>query len=335
MNSPFIIAEVAQNHDGSLGLAHSFIDAVARTGADAVKFQTHIAIEESSSEEAFRVHFSYQDATRYDYWRRMEFTPEQWAGLKKHAEEKGLIFLSSPFSHSAVELLERLGIVAWKVGSGEMWSLSMLERMSRTGKPIYISTGLATWTDIDDTVRRLKTWNANFTLMQCTTRYPSPVEEIGLNILTELHARYACPVGLSDHSGTIFPSIAATVLGASAIEVHVTFSREIFGPDVVASVTIDELSELVRGVRAVTKMLSNPVDKTVSSSGNDQLRRMFGKGAMAKRDFIVGERPSLADIEYRKPAIGISEVDFHHYTDKRLLRAVKRGEFIKHEDYES
>ena len=110
-----VIGEVAQSHDGSLGLAHAFIDAIADAGADAVKFQTHIASAESTPAEPWRVKFSPQDATRYDYWKRMEFTPEGWAGLAAHAADRGLIFLSSPFSDEAVELLERIGMPAWKI----------------------------------------------------------------------------------------------------------------------------------------------------------------------------------------------------------------------------
>jgi N-acetylneuraminate synthase len=114
-----IIGEVAQAHDGSLGMAHAFIEAIAAAGADAVKFQTHIAAAESTPAEPWRVRFSAQDASRYDYWKRMEFTEEQWRGLKQHAFEKGLLFLSSPFSLEAVELLERVGVAAWKIASGE------------------------------------------------------------------------------------------------------------------------------------------------------------------------------------------------------------------------
>ncbi|MCZ6674123.1 MAG: N-acetylneuraminate synthase family protein, partial [Verrucomicrobia bacterium] len=124
-----IIGEVAQGHDGSLGMAHAFIEAIARAGADAVKFQTHVAAAESTPAEPWRVKFSPQDATRYQYWERMEFTEEQWCGLKKHADEKGLLFLSSPFSLQAIDLLARAGVAAWKVASGEVSSLPLLHRM--------------------------------------------------------------------------------------------------------------------------------------------------------------------------------------------------------------
>jgi len=115
----FIIAEVGQAHDGSLGMAHAYIDAAAEAGVDAIKFQTHIAEAESTTDEPFRVKFSMQDDTRYEYWRRMEFTFDQWQGLSRHANEKGIVFLSSPFSIQAVALLEKLAVPAWKVGSGE------------------------------------------------------------------------------------------------------------------------------------------------------------------------------------------------------------------------
>src|SRR5271167_597036 len=119
-NSCLIIGEVAQAHDGSLGTAHAYIDAIARSGAKAVKFQTHIAAAESTPGEPWRIRFSYQDASRYAYWKRMEFTEEQWSGLKRHAEEKGLEFLSSPFSIEAAKMLQRIGVRAWKVASGEI-----------------------------------------------------------------------------------------------------------------------------------------------------------------------------------------------------------------------
>ena len=140
---PHVIAEVGLGHDGSLGIAHAFVDAVARTGVSAIKFQTHIAEAESSPRETFRIQFSKADATRYEYWKRTAFTETQWIGLKEHAEEKGIVFLSSPFSLEAVELLDRIGVAAWKVPSGETGSRRMLERMAQTGRPLLVSTGMS------------------------------------------------------------------------------------------------------------------------------------------------------------------------------------------------
>ena len=158
----FVIAEIAQAHDGSLGAAHAYIDAVAGTGADAIKFQTHIAEAESSPGEPFRVRFSYQDKTRFDYWKRMEFSREQWNLLAEHARDRGLIFLSSPFSETALSLLEEIGMPAWKVASGEIATKRMLEMMAMTGKPLLLSTGMASWRQVDETTSWFQEWGAPF-----------------------------------------------------------------------------------------------------------------------------------------------------------------------------
>jgi len=246
----YIIGEVAQAHDGSLGMAHALIDGIANAGADAVKFQTHIAAAESTPSEPWRVKFSLQDASRYEYWKRMEFTEEQWHGLKAHASDRSLDFLSSPFSVEAVDLLTRVGVAAWKVASGELASEPMRERMATTGLPLIVSTGMSPLTEIDQTVSWVKAKRLPLTVLQCTTAYPCPPEKVGLNLIPVFRERYDCAVGLSDHSGTIYPGLAAAAIGADMLEVHVTFSREMFGPDVPSSVTTSELCQLVEGVRA-------------------------------------------------------------------------------------
>src|SRR5262245_21809209 len=165
----FIIAEVAQAHDGSLGLAHAFVDAAADAKADAIKFQTHIASEESTREEPFRILFSQQDATRYDYWRRMEFEPDQWSGLADHARKLGLVFLSSAFSLRALELLSNIGVQAWKLASGEHRSDDILERICSTGLPVLFSTGMSPYAEIDRTVARVRAGGAPPIVLQCTS----------------------------------------------------------------------------------------------------------------------------------------------------------------------
>src|SRR5262245_57498592 len=168
MSDPIlIVGEVAQAHDGSLGVAHSYIDAIANAGADAVKFQTHIAAAESTPAEPWRVKFSPQDATRFDYWKRMEFTSDQWAGLKTHASEKGLLFFSSPFSPEAVDLLTNIGVAAWKIASGEVGNISLFETMADTGLPFLISTGMSTWAEIDVAIEAVARRRLPYALLQC------------------------------------------------------------------------------------------------------------------------------------------------------------------------
>jgi hypothetical protein len=151
-----VIGEVALTHDGSLGLAHAFVDAIAGAGADAVKFQTHIAAAESTPSEPFRVKFSRQDATRYEYWQRMEFTEAQWQGLADHCRERGVLFISSPFSIEAVDLLERVGQPIWKIASGEVSNPRLLDRVLETGAPVLLSTGMSALAETDAAVARVR-----------------------------------------------------------------------------------------------------------------------------------------------------------------------------------
>lgn len=333
--SALIIAEIAQAHDGSLGTAHAYIDAVAKVGANAVKFQTHIADAESTHHEQFRVRVFPQDMTRYDYWKRMEFTPEQWAGLARHAKEKGLIFLSTPFSLEAVELLEKLEVPAWKIGSGEINNLPLLKRVSRTGKPVLLSSGMSPWSELDEAVGCIRSSGAPLALFQCTTSYPCPPEQLGLNVLNEMRQRYGCPVGLSDHSGTIFASLAAVTLDANLIEIHTVFSKECFGPDVSSSVTTTELSQLVEGVRFIEQaMKSPPVSKDEEAEIRSDLRELFGRSLVAARDLPAGHKLMAEDIALKKPGTGIPAKRFDEMVGRVLKRYYTVNEIIKEIDVE-
>lgn len=334
-SSPFLIAEVAQAHEGSLNIAHSFIDAVAATGAHAIKFQTHIAAEESSPEENWRVKFSYSDDSRTDYWRRMEFTEAQWAGLKEHADAVGLIFLSSPFSIAAVRMLERLEVPAWKIASGEVTNYLLLEHMLKTDRPIILSSGMSSWAELDETVARVKRAGNPYALMQCTTAYPCPPEQVGLNLITEMKERYDCPVGLSDHSASIVPSIAAATLGASCFEVHVTFSQEMFGPDVIASLTLEQLSQLADSLEMVHQMQQSPVSKDEFAREAEPLRTGFGQSLVASRDLKAGESLSFDMLTCRKPQVGLPAAQFEQWLGKTLSRDIPEGSWLKEEDFET
>jgi len=327
-----VVAEIGQAHDGSLGTAHAYIDAVAKTGADAIKFQTHIASAESTPAEPFRIKFSSQDRTRYDYWKRMEFMPEQWHGLANHANQCGLLFLSTPFSNEAVDLLEQVGVPAWKVGSGEVNNIPLIERMARMSKPIILSSGMSSWVDLDAAVKRIGEHGTPVAVLQCTTAYPCAPEKLGLNVLADIRKRYGCPVGLSDHSGQIYAGLAATVLGANIIETHVVFSRDCFGPDVPASITIPELRQLVDGVRFIETALANPVSKEAVATELSELRLMFGKSLVAAKDLMSGHLLAEGDLALKKPGTGIPPSRLSEMIGRRLKVAVMADSLLS-EDY--
>jgi N,N'-diacetyllegionaminate synthase len=330
-----VVGEVAQTHDGSLGVAHAFIDAIADAGADAVKFQTHIASAESTPGEPWRVKFSRQDASRYDYWKRMEFSEEQWNGLRSHAEDRGLWFLSSPFSLEAVEMLERVGVAAWKVASGETGNEPMLEAMAATGRPFLLSTGMSPLAEIDRAVARIEGHGLPLVLLQCTSAYPCPPEKVGLNLIPVYRERYGCGVGLSDHSGSIYPGLAAATLSIAALEVHVTLSREMFGPDVPVSLTIEELRRLVEGVRFIERMIANPVDKDAAAGELEGVRRLFTKSVVARRDLAAGTVLSEEHLTAKKPGTGIPAARIPELVGSRLKRDVAGDSLLSPDDLEA
>jgi len=329
-----IVGEVAQAHDGSLGMAHAYIDAIAAAGADAVKFQTHLAAAESTPAEPWRVRFSRQDASRHDYWKRMEFTEEQWHGLKQHADAQGLMFLSSPFSVEAVDLLSRVGVAAWKVASGEVANAALFERMARNGLPMLLSTGMSSWSEIDAAVGRIQDRHLPLVVLQCTSAYPCPAEQVGLNLLSLYRQRYHCPVGLSDHSGTIYAGLAAAVLGIAVLEVHVTFSREMFGPDVPASVTTAELRQLVEGTRFIEAAQSHPVDKDDLAEDLAPMRALFTKSVVLRQNLPRGTRLSAEHLAAKKPGSGIPAQRLADYVGRTLKRAVTADTLLQEADLE-
>lgn len=327
-----LIAEVGLAHDGSLGAAHAYIDAAADAGADAVKFQTHIAAEESTPQEQFRVNVFPQDKTRFDYWERTAFTEEQWRELKQHAEARGLVFFSTPFSIAAVSLLRRIGSKGWKIGSGETNNLLLLEAVAAGKEPVLLSTGMSYLHEVDRSVEYLKSQDSPLLLMQCTNIYPCPPEKLGLNLITEYQMRYGVPVGFSDHSGEIFSGLAALALGAKAIEVHVTWHKTCFGPDVKASLTFEQFRELVIGVRFLERALGSSIDKDAMAVEMADVRGMFTKGLVAKGRIETGCRIEKTHLDGRKPCVGIPAAEFEKVIGRVAGRCIEAGEPIHWSD---
>ncbi len=330
----FVIAEVAQAHEGSLGFAHSFIDAAAQSGADAIKFQTHIANAESTKDEKFRIQMSGQDATRYDYWKRMEFSEAQWSGLFQHAKDKNIILLSSAFSIEAVHLLEKFDMPAYKVGSGEFKSSELLSAMISAGKPILYSTGMSSYAEVKSAVETFKQKKTPFALFQCTSNYPTKMEDVGINILDEYRHDHQCPVGLSDHTGTPYPSLMAMSHGADLIEIHVTFDRRMYGPDVVASVTFDELSFICKARDNFYVMRSNPVNKDDMAKKMEQMRGLFTKSIGLSDNFPAGTVLVESMLVPKKPGTGIPYSDKEKIIGRKLKNSVTADRLLALEDFQ-
>jgi N,N'-diacetyllegionaminate synthase len=325
---PFIIAEIGQNHDGSLGIAHAYIDAVAKAGTDAIKFQTHIASAESSHEDQFRINFSYEDKTRYDYWTRMEFSKDQWKGLYQHALDKNLVFLSSPFSMEAASMLDYIGCPAWKIGSGEVQNTLLFDFIYKTGKPVLLSSGMSSYNEIDNAVQKIKSHKNPFAIFQCTSKYPTPLENTGLNVIESLKNRYNVPVGFSDHSGMIYPGLFAMAKGANLIEVHVTFHKSMFGPDIQSSLTLDELQVLAEGAKALKVMNANPVDKDELAVELMDMKHLFEKSLAAVADLEKGTVLTRKMLKALKPGTGIPIKDIDRVIQSRLKKDISKDSIL-------
>jgi N,N'-diacetyllegionaminate synthase len=329
---PYIIAEIGQAHEGSLGMVHSYIDALSNSGVDAIKFQLHIAEAESSLQEPFRVKFSFEDATRFDYWKRMSFNLEQWKEIKNHCDTVGLEFICSPFSNLAVDWLEEIGVRLYKIGSGEITNFLLLEKIALTKKPIILSSGMSCYEELDKTVAFLKERNVDFSILQCTTAYPTQPEQYGLNVIQELKRRYNVPIGFSDHSAKIATCIAATALGASILEFHVVFDRRQFGPDSNSSLTIDETKQLVESVRNISKAIHYPIDKN-DLTAFENLKNIFEKSLAVNKKIPEGHILTFDDLEAKKPkGFGITAADFEKVIGKKLKKGKEQWEFLNVED---
>lgn len=328
----FTIAEIGQAHDGSLGLLHSYIDAVATTGVNAIKFQTHIAEAESSIHEPFRVKFSKQDKTRFDYWKRMEFTLIEWKEIKAHCDDVGLEFMSSPFSNAAVDVLEEVGVKRYKVGSGEVNNFLLLEKIAKTKKPVIISSGMSSYEELDATVAFLKARNVQYSILQCTTSYPTKPKQFGLNVIQELKNRYKVNVGFSDHSSSIEACIAATALGAEILEFHVVFDKNMFGPDAKSSLTIGETSQLIKAINNIKESLETPIDKK-DNTAFLELKNIFEKSLAINKYLPENHILTFEDLEAKKPkGYGILASNYERVIGKKLKKSMQKWDFLNESD---
>ncbi len=327
----FIIAEIGMSHNGSLGQAKAFIDAAAETGVDAVKFQTHIAEAETLKDAPTPPYFT--DEPRFEYFKRTAFNLEQHVILKNHAESKGLEFISSPFSIEAVELLEKVGVRTYKIPSGEVTNLPLLERVAKTGKKILLSSGMSSYSELDEAVDGIQRYNKNLVILQCTTKYPCPFEYVGLNLLEAFKKRYKLPVGLSDHTPGIYASLAAVVLGAMVIEKHFTISKKLYGPDAKYSLEPQEFKQLVEGIRAIEVMLENPVDKDDTDKFKE-MRNTFQKSIVSLVDIPSGTEIRREMISIKKPGGGLHPRYLEEINGKKVKRDIEKDSLIFKEDIE-
>ena len=322
----YLVAEIGQAHDGSLGNALSYIKAAALNGASAVKFQAHLAEYESSKEEKFREGtFFPQDKSRFDYWKRMEFTEDQWLLLSKEASKYNIDFIVTPFCSEAVDLILSAKPDYLKIGSADVNNFELLYKVAKSKIPIILSSGMSTIDELMFSRDFIKKNNGKiFSILQCTTMYPTTPEYWGISGIKELKDMLNCNIGYSDHSGTIESSISAAVLGANVIEVHIVFSKWCFGPDVKASLTVEEFSKLSNALQNIKKSYVG-LSKSVITKNIIHKVSVFNRAAIYKKKINKGEVLSYEHFRLLKGINGMDGKEVLSFVGKKVLLDVEKN----------
>lgn len=328
--SPLVIAEIGSVHDGSFGNAKKLIEAAAAAGADVVKFQTHIAEAETLPGAPSPAYFKAEP--RMEYFRRTGFSIPQWKELKAHARSVGVGFLSSPFSEAAVDLLEEVGVDSYKIPSGEVSNVPMLERVAATGKPCYLSSGMSDWIELDAAVATLRP-GGPLVVMQCSSAYPCPPERVGLNVIPEMAARWGFPVGFSDHTLGPAAAIAAVAVGAIAVEKHFTFSRLMYGSDAAHSMEPSDFKAMVIWLREAAAMRDHAIDKS-DVSPYREMKRIFEKSVVTAAPLAKGQAVGRNDLAFKKPGDGIPAARWRELAGRRVTRDLPADHKLTFEDLE-
>lgn len=325
-----VVAEAGVNHNGELELARRLVAAAAESGADVVKFQTFVAerlASPGSPKASYQLEATAAAESQLAMLRRLELSADAHRALAARCRELGLLFLSTPFDEASADLLDELGVPAFKLSSTEVTNLPFLAHVARKGKAILLSTGMSYLEEVASAVEAIRgEGNERLVLLHCVSAYPAPVGEANVSALGALASRFALPVGYSDHTLGTEAALAAVALGACVLEKHFTLDRSLPGPDHRASLEPDELYALVRSVRAVEAALGDGEKRPAPSEEANRLvvRRSLAAGA----DLPAGTVLTAAMLTVLRPATGIPPDRIAEVAGRTLARSVRRGQLL-------
>ncbi len=326
---PFIVAEAGINHDGDFDKAIQLVDEAAKAGADCIKFQCHITEAEMIKTDIRPGEIS--DEPLWDIIKRCEFAEEEERAIKQYCERKGITYLCTPFSREAADRLERIGVVGFKIGSGECNNIPLVEHIARKGEPIILSTGMNSLESISASMKVIRSLGCPVVLLHCVSAYPAPYEHMRLGAIQELEREFGVPVGLSDHSLGIYVSLGAVALGACVLEKHFTLSRSWPGPDNPISIEARELAELVKGARAI--WLARGGNKTVLPIEQPVIDFAYACVVTIK-PVKAGERLSLDNVWVKRPGTGpLKAKDLSMVLGKTAVKDLPEGVQITPRDF--
>ena len=322
---PLVVAEIGINHEGDASKAMRMIDDAAAVGCECIKFQTHVVEDEMIPNGVVPGNAS---ESIWDIMSRCALGEEDERKLKLHAESKGMIFLSTPFSRAAADRLERLGVAAYKIGSGECNNYPLVEHIARFGKPVILSTGMNNLESVGKSVAILRGRGVPFALLHCTSMYPTPYTAVRLGALKQLAESFPDAVaGLSDHSLSNYPCLGAAALGASILERHFTSDRTWPGPDIAISMGPADLKQLIEGSRAIHEALGGT--KNVLPGEAPTIRFAYAS-VVAMRDIAAGEAFTEANVWVKRPGTGeIRAEQYSRVLSRRAARDIRKDEQLE------
>lgn len=322
----FVIAEAGVNHNGRLDLALQLVDAAADAGADAVKFQTFRAelLASPSAPKAAYQQVSQPSESQLDMLRRLELDDAGHRAVQARARTRGLCFLSTPFEETSVDYLDALGISAFKVPSGELTNHPFLAHLAAKGKPLLLSTGMATMAEVADAIEAITTAaDVPLALLQCVSRYPADPSEVNLRAMLAMREAFDVPVGYSDHTLGAEACIGAVALGAAVVEKHFTLDRGLRGPDHRASMEPSELRALIDSIRIVESALGDGQKRPVA--GEAEIAAVARKSVVAVVDIRAGATIASGHVAIRRPGTGVSPSDLTRVIGRRASRDIAAG----------
>jgi N-acetylneuraminate synthase len=314
-----IIAEVGSVHDGSFGNACKLIELAKDVGATTVKFQMHLAEHETTQNAPTPKYFKTEP--RYKYFKRTEFSIQQWKKLYLLAQENNIEFCCSPFSLKALEILIDIGIKKIKIASGEVTNIPLLKIAALESQEVILSSGMSSWSELDHAMNVLDSGKASITVMQCSSEYPCRPENVGLNIVSEISDRYKCKAGFSDHTIGYAASIGAVYFGAETIEKHLTFSRAMYGSDAKHSMEPEEFRQLVVSLNQARKIYTHPITKNNADIYRD-MKDIFEKSLVAAEPLAAGTQILSNHIAYKKPGTGLKPIEANRIIGRVLKNDV-------------
>jgi pseudaminic acid synthase len=323
----YVIAEISANHGGKFEQAVKLIHAAKKAGADAIKLQTYtpdtMTIDCKKADFLVGKGTLWEGRNLYELYAEA-FTPWDWQPeLKRIAEDNELHLFSTPFDSTAVEFLEKMDVPAHKVASFELIDIPLLQKIGSTKKPVIMSTGMASITEIEEAVITLHNAGCSeVAILKCTSAYPAPAEEMNLRTISNLYETFDCPVGLSDHSMGIAVPIAAVSLGACIIEKHFTLSRSIPGPDSAFSLEPHELEEMIKSIRIVEKALGTI---SYAPSAQEEKMRVYRRSLFVVNDMKTGERFTQTSVRSIRPGYGLHPKYLDIILGRKASRDIERG----------